>query len=148
MKCPSCGKTTSVWNRDIASGRCGACQQIETAKIRAAQAKREEQYQRQVKAEQEIRATTPPKEPATEPVDGQVLIGLSVLTAIIGGILLAVETAVVFGIIVLGIAGMLYLAGVIRWAVSGSQFLQLNRIQRQNVEIIELLKLIATKRRD
>src|SRR5262249_13644924 len=41
------------------------------------------------------------------------------------------------------IAGMLYLAGVISWAIFGAVSRDLESIQRQNKEIIDLLKQIA-----
>lgn len=141
--CRRCGKHTSMCNRDLATGLCVECGDEQAAKETESRVNREQQHRRQLEAERDKRATTPPQEPLKEPLDGLSLIWISVATAVVGGSLAAAAGPAIPGYIVLGIAGMLYLAGVIRWAVSGSHFLQLNRLQRQNAEIIELLKLIA-----
>ena len=146
--CTRCGQPVSVLNRDLATGLCADCRRDDAGKASAARRKQEEQYQRQLEVERVRRTTTPPEEPTNEPLDGLVLIAISVVAAVLGGIMVASTGAAVFGYIIIGIAGMLYLAGVIRWAVSGSQLLQLNRLQRQNVEIIKLLKMIAHKDRN
>ena len=88
--------------------------------------------------------STTSSEPLTEPLDGIALIGVSVVASVLGGVIIGSGGAI-FGFVVLGIAGMLYLAGVIRWALSGSKLLQLNRLAHQNAQIIELLKVIAEK---
>jgi FAD/FMN-containing dehydrogenase len=87
----------------------------------------------------------PRPEPLEQPINGLVLIGLSVIAAIIGGVWVSSDEAAVGGFVAIGIAGLLYLAGVIRWAVSGAEMVQLNRLHRQNIEIIRLLKLIASR---
>lgn len=140
-QCTRCGKATSVWERDLTTGVCSSCRAEDTAKVN-------EEHQRRVEAEKAKRATIPATEPSTEPLDGLVLIGISVVLAIFAGMLIASGDASILGFIVAGVAGMLYLAGVIRWAVSGSQFLQLNRLRRQNTEIIEILELLADKGRN
>lgn len=132
----------------MATGLCGACQADDKAQANKEQQRIAAEAERRSKVERDKLTTNSVEEPFTEPLDGLHLIGISIVGGIFGGLLIASEDAAIFGFIIIAVTGMLYLAGVIRWAVSGSQFLQLNRLHRQNNEIIELLELIANKDRN
>jgi len=95
------------------------------------------------------RATEGRNEPNDEPVNGLVLVAIAIGIAMISGLVVANAKDAIgvgWGYVGLGVASMIYLAGVIRWAVSGVQLVQLDRLQRQNNEIIDLLEIIADKK--
>ena len=154
--CASCERSIPWWSFDLAGGElCSDCRAKGKARAHDHQIAEHERQLEADRAKRQFEADrarrdgipAPALEPATEPLDGLILIVISVFAAIVGGMLLTADNGA-FGFVVVGIAGMLYLAGVIRWAVSGSQFLQLNRLQRQNGKIIELLELIADQGRN
>ena len=51
----------------------------------------------------------------------------------------------ILGAVLGGVAGTVYLAGVIRWAVSGTRFYQLRHAEKRHLEIINLLECIVDK---
>jgi hypothetical protein len=138
-KCSRCQTTVSVWSFDLASALCPNCKKA-AAHEAAREAKRAADTQR---LEQVKRAIEPRAAPETEPVSGPTLIVISLVIAAVGGFLTASPDARVVGLVIVGIAGMVYLAGVIRWGVTGAQLTQLDRLERQNAEIIAA----ATRRR-
>ena len=150
--CKKCGKNISVMARDIFSNLCHKCRREQYEKER--KEKEIERKERATELEKELKDNEKEQkrdaqkrvaqgidEPITSPVSGGILIAIAVLIAIISGFLIATSNPV--GFVGGCIAGMLYLAGVIRWALSGSQLIQLNRLHRQNIEIIDLLEIIA-----
>jgi Flp pilus assembly protein TadB len=132
--CSRCGKSISVWSYDLATALCDECKAAEEQRVA------EEQ-----RAEQLKRALTPRPLPESEPVSGPALILISILIAALGGLFTLSAAARIVGIILMAVAGMVYLAGVIRWAVGGARLTQLDRLERQNTEIIDLLEIAAAK---
>jgi len=136
--CKKCGKNISVMARDIFSDLCHDCRSEKCEKERE---KAQTECEKQQKYDAQNRVALGIDEPITEPISGDILIAIAVVIAVISGVLIASSNPI--GYVGGCIAGMLYLAGVIRWALSGSQLIQLNRLHRQNMEIIDLLEIIA-----
>ena len=147
-KCPQCGGAAPLISRDLATGYCAKCldaqKQATANAIRQQQRVEAEQQKLLLLETQKKRMESPLAEPIDEPIDGLVLVGISIAIGVVGGVV-ATQSAIA-GFVFIGIASMVYLAGIIRWGVSGCQFIQGNRLQRQNIEIIELLKRIASNK--
>ena len=73
------------------------------------------------------------------------MIVASIFIAIISGIYLYIDETPYFAFIGFGIASFLYLPGIIRWAVSGSTLYQLSQLQKQNLQIIDLLEILSSR---
>jgi hypothetical protein len=111
----------------------------------------EERLEEERKAERAERVwglTHGREEPGWGPLNGLILIGISAAIALLSWAMIASGESAGsrVGFVGLVVACAIYLAGVIRWAVSGAQIVHLDRLQRQNREIIDLLELIADKR--
>jgi hypothetical protein len=137
-KCEVCNKAVSVWAVDLGSGLCAACK----AERANAEAKRRDTQAREERLKRSVQGRA---EPQSEPVSGPMLIGVSIGIGAIGAFIASSSDSRPLGLAVVGIAAMVYLAGVIRWGVAGSQLVQLDRLQRQNAEIVELLETIAAQ---
>lgn len=144
LNCSRCKKTISTDSDDFVVGMCKECA-VEVEKELAEQVAIDREAKlldQRRNARSRVKNHT--GEPVLLPFSGLILIGIAVGLAIIGLMLIGFEHYS-FGRFMIFLAVMVYLAGVIRWAVSGSQFLQLNRLYRQNSEIIDLLEVIADK---
>jgi hypothetical protein len=83
-------------------------------------------------------------------LDGSLLIGIAIAVDFLSGCSLAISKdpqSVAIGLLGLGIAGMIYLAGVIRWSVSGAYFIQMDRIHKRINRVIELLEKLVEQDR-
>lgn len=157
-KCSRCGKKVSVWQRGLESGLCPQCRSEDAAvasKVRAEALERGKQENARIQAERwaQVEAENARRlaEAQPQPIPGVGVIAIGVVIAIIGGLVFwggvanRSVAAAVFAKIILAIAWFVVLAGVIRWAVSGSNLFQLNRMHRQNLEMLDLLEIATDK---
>jgi hypothetical protein len=141
-KCNKCNKDISFFEYNIFTGVCEKCdapQEIQASSIS------QDQKMNQSSAQQPTNQVDPP-------VSGPILVGISLVVALIGGFLFENSDTHIVGVIVLGVVSITYLIGIIRWGDSGAETHQINRIEKQltqiesqNSEIIELLEIIAEK---
>ena len=155
--CKTCGKHLSFLNKwdGTLDGNCDECDQIKIHRRSPEFLAEHPEIQQQMAELERQRAESHRKEEysrfysewqAEPAVNGVVLIIISVVIAFFSLVfILAGEGAGVVGTIGLGISGILYLAGVIRWAVSSVYTVHFERFFRQNSEIIDLLEVLADK---
>ena len=158
--CKTCKKQISFFSEWAGSGECKECclKTFNNSEVRAVS---DDPFQRQKfrtvshaggqRQEERTQFHSGTDELPEKPVSGLTLIIVSIGLALFSLIIILVGESAgekapsVGGMIGLGISGILYLAGVIRWAVSGVYAVHFERLFRQNNEIIDLLEVLADR---
>lgn len=147
-KCGTCGKAVSFLTFDVlddGTRECVDCwtKRANTEAVR--QSAEAEPHNAKAGEIQMNRFVGELAESQPEHVSGAAIIGVSIVIGALGALMTSSPDFRLFGFGVIGVAAMVCIAGVIRRELAGSKLLNLDRMQRQNAEVIELLETIAAQ---